>query len=148
MNTNKLYPRFAAERLKEGLADRPAVLIHGPRQSGKTTLARAVGEPLGYSYFSFDDPVLADAAKSDPIGFVDDLPERAILDEVQHAPTLFPALKMAIDARRVPGRFPRSIAVLTTIESAAGVLQAVGGSATPSISTTHNPHVPIGRKSG
>ena len=105
MNTNKLYPRFAAERLKEALADTPAVLIHGPRQSGKTTLARAVGEPLGYSYFSFDDPALADAAQSDPIGFVDDLPERTILDEVQHAPTLFPALKMAIDARRVPGRF-------------------------------------------
>jgi predicted AAA+ superfamily ATPase len=82
MNTNKLYPRFAAEKLKEALADTPAVLIHGPRQSGKTTLARAVGEPLGYSYFSFDDPALADAAKSDPIGFVDDLPERTILDEV------------------------------------------------------------------
>jgi uncharacterized protein len=42
MNTNKLYPRFAARRLKEALTDTPVVLIHGPRQCGKTTLARLV----------------------------------------------------------------------------------------------------------
>jgi predicted AAA+ superfamily ATPase len=105
MNTNKLYPRFAAERLKEALADTPAVLIHGPRQSGKTTLAQAVGGPLGFSYFSFDNPVLANAAEADPAGFADDLPERAILDEVQHVPKLFPAIKMSVDRRRTPGRF-------------------------------------------
>ena len=66
MNTNKLYPRFAARRLKEALADTPVVLIHGPRQCGKTTLARLVGDPLGYSYFSFDDQVLAGAAETYP----------------------------------------------------------------------------------
>jgi predicted AAA+ superfamily ATPase len=105
MNTNKLYPRFVTEPLKEALADTPVVLIHGPRQSGKTTLAQVVGETLGFSYFSFDNPVLASAAEADPIGFVDDLPDRAILDEVQRVPGLFPALKMAVDRRRVPGRF-------------------------------------------
>jgi predicted AAA+ superfamily ATPase len=76
MNTPKLFPRYAAERLKEALSDTPVVLIHGPRQAGKTTLAHIVGEPLGFSYFSFDSPALASAAKTDPIGFVDDLPER------------------------------------------------------------------------
>jgi predicted AAA+ superfamily ATPase len=105
MNTNKLYPRFAAERLKEALADTPIVLIHGPRQTGKTTLAQLVGEPLGFSYFSFDNPVLANAAEADPIGFVDDLPDPAILDEVQRVPGLFPALKLAVDRHRTPGRF-------------------------------------------
>jgi predicted AAA+ superfamily ATPase len=49
--------------------------------------------------------VLIGAAESDPIGFVDDLPNHTILDEVQRAPSLFPALKMAVDRRRVPGRF-------------------------------------------
>ena len=73
MKTNMLYPRFAASRLKEALTDTPIVLIHGPRQCGKTTLARLAGDPLGYSYFSFDDRVLAGAAEADPIGFVDDL---------------------------------------------------------------------------
>lgn len=101
----RLYPRFAEARLLEALSDTPAVLIHGPRQSGKTTLARMVGEPRGYTYFSFDDPVALGAAQTDPVGFVADLPERSILDEVQRVPALFPALKTAIDRRRVPGRF-------------------------------------------
>jgi len=105
MNTRRLYPRFAAARLEEALADTPVVLIHGPRQSGKTTLARMLGERLGYAYFSFDDRVLAAAAESDPMGFVGDLPERAILDEVQRVPEIFSALKAAVDRRRIPGRF-------------------------------------------
>jgi predicted AAA+ superfamily ATPase len=105
MKTNQLYPRFAAQRLEEALGDAPVVLIHGPRQSGKTTLAQMVGERLGFTYFSFDNRVLAGAAEADPIGFVDDLPERAILDEVQRVPGLFPALKMSVDRRRTPGRF-------------------------------------------
>jgi uncharacterized protein len=49
--------------------------------------------------------VLASAAETDPIGFFADLPDRAILDEVQWVPGLFPALKMAVDRRRMSGRF-------------------------------------------
>jgi len=51
----QLYSRLLTPRLRESLADTPAVLIHGPRQSGKTTLARSVGEPRGYRYVSFPD---------------------------------------------------------------------------------------------
>lgn len=99
------FPRFAAPRLEQALADSPVVLIHGPRQCGKTTLAQAVGGLNGYSYFSFDDAVTLAAATADPVGFVDDLPERATLDEVQRAPALFAALKRAVDRDRRPGRF-------------------------------------------
>ena len=105
MARGRLYPRFAEARLVEALADTPVVLIHGPRQSGKTTLARLAGKPRRFAYFSFDDDVALAGAKADPIGFVADLPERAILDEVQRAPELFPALKMAVDRRRTNGRF-------------------------------------------
>ena len=97
--------RHLAPRVREALRDTPAVLIHGPRQCGKTTLARAVGDPLGYRYLSFDDDATVAAAHNDPIGFVAELPARTILDEVQRAPGLFSALKSAIDRRRTPGRF-------------------------------------------
>ncbi|MGQ0613746.1 MAG: ATP-binding protein [Planctomycetaceae bacterium] len=100
-----LYPRIVAPRLVEALKDTPVVLLHGPRQCGKTTLARVVGRHLGYPYFSLDDEVLRASAVDDPAGFVGDLPRRAILDEVQRAPGIFPALKSAVDRRRRAGRF-------------------------------------------
>jgi hypothetical protein len=105
MAATTFHPRFAEARLVEALADTPVVLIHGPRQSGKTTLAQKVGEARGYAYFSFDDDVTLSAGQTDPVGFVADLPERAILDEVQRAPELFTALKTAVDRRRTAGRF-------------------------------------------
>lgn len=97
--------RLLAPRLREALTDTPVVLIHGPRQSGKTTLARLVGEPRGHRYFSFDDDAVRQSAERDPVGFVAELPARAILDEVQRVPALFTALKAEVDRRRTPGRF-------------------------------------------
>jgi predicted AAA+ superfamily ATPase len=105
MADHGLYARLAEPRLLEALGDSPVVLIHGPRQSGKTTLARSLGERRGYSYLSFDDDVVRNAAQSDPAGFVDDLAARAILDEVQRVPAIFTALKSSIDRRREAGRF-------------------------------------------
>ena len=105
MPAHFLHPRFVTRRLTEALADSPVVLVHGPRQSGKTTLAQTTGEPRGYTYITFDDPTLLASAEADPVGFVADLPEHAILDEVQRAPGLFTSLKAAVDRRRTPGRF-------------------------------------------
>ena len=117
-----LYPRFAKRRLSEALAYSPAVLIQGSRQCGKTTLAltEAVpGEPSpgstrgarerdwlqGLPYFNFDDEFVRTSAEDDPVGFVSELRERAILDQVQRVPRLFSVLKHEIDRRRSPGRF-------------------------------------------
>ena len=105
MTKTTLYPRHTEPRLEEALADSPVVLIHGPRQCGKTTLALMVGERRGYEYVNFDDDVALTAAEADPAGFVADLPERVVLDEVQRVPALFAAMKRAVDRRRVPGRF-------------------------------------------
>lgn len=96
-----LYPRFVRRRLEEALE----VLVHGPRQCGKTTLARMVGDAAGYEYITFDDDVQLAAAQADPVGFVAGLAERTVLDEVQRVPTLFLALKSAVDRDRRPGRF-------------------------------------------
>jgi uncharacterized protein len=105
MEKQSFYPRYIRYRVEEALADTPVVLIHGPRQCGKTTLARQIGDEKGYAYFTFDDDVQRAAAKTDPVGYVADLPERAVLDEVQRVPELFTSLKAEVDSRREPGRF-------------------------------------------
>lgn len=105
MTAPRLYPRLVEAALTEALLDSPVVLIHGPRQCGKSTLAQILGDKQGYAYFSFDDTVTHDAATTDPVGFVDDLPARVILDEVQRLPELFTSLKAAVDRDRQAGRF-------------------------------------------
>lgn len=105
MTDPSAYSRFVRPRLLEALADTPVVLIHGPRQCGKTTLAREVGSAQGYGYVSFDDDVQRASAQSDPAGFVADLPDKVVLDEVQRVPELFTTLKLAVDRDRRPGRF-------------------------------------------
>ena len=105
MTDPTIHPRFSLPHLTEALQDTPVVLMHGPRQCGKTTLARSVGDAAGYAYISFDDDVLRASVQADPVGFVSDLPEKVVLDEVQRVPELFTALKVAVDRDRRPGRF-------------------------------------------
>lgn len=80
-----------------------AVVMIGPRQSGKTTLARASfpGKP----YVSLESPQERIFAATDPGGFLARFPDGVILDEVQHVPELFSHLQVAMDADRRPGRF-------------------------------------------
>ncbi len=148
MAEQDLYPRFIERLLVEALEDSPVVLIHGPRQCGKTTLARIAFAPAcpgpngerpprgysprdrGYRYVSFDDPAAREGARADPMGFVADLPDRVVLDEVQRVPELFEAIKISVDRQRVPGRFllTGSTNVLShpqLSESLAGRLQIV-----------------------
>lgn len=151
MADRAFYPRYVEQRLIEALEDSPVVLLHGPRQCGKTTLAQMVCAPeyliwggdrlthprsfltaknRDYSYVSFDNDVARAGAESDPMGFVADLPERVILDEAQRVPALFAALKMEVDRRRVPGRFvlmgsTNVLRVPTIQDSLAGRLEVV-----------------------
>ncbi|MFM8336816.1 MAG: AAA family ATPase, partial [Opitutaceae bacterium] len=98
-----IYPRFAMARLEEALADTPVVLIHGPRQCGKSTLAQTVARKHGYRYLTLDDDNVLRAAQTDPVGFCAELPERAVLDEVQRVPQLFTSIKGLVDRDRRPG---------------------------------------------
>ena len=128
MKGNGFYPRFIQGRLHEALEDSPVVLIQGPRQCGKTTLAQTVC--ASHAYFSFDDDVVRTGAEADPMGFVADFPERVILDEVQRVPSLFTSLKLSVDRWRVPGRFVLTgstnvLAVPTVQDSLAGRIETV-----------------------
>jgi predicted AAA+ superfamily ATPase len=89
--------------LKAALRDTPVACLLGPRQSGKTTLARTL-EP-GHTYVTLDDEAALSFARSDPAGFVAALPKRVILDEIQRVPELLRTIKAAVDRDRRPGRF-------------------------------------------
>lgn len=100
-----MFHRFSESNLRAALNDTPVVLVHGSRQCGKTTLADEVGRQLGYHYVSFDDDNQLQAARTDPMGFIQSLPEKVILDEIQRTPELFLAIKASVDKNRKPGRF-------------------------------------------
>jgi hypothetical protein len=98
-----MHPRYLQARVETALADTRVVLLAGPRQSGKTTLAQMLAGP-GRTYLTLDDPTTLAAAQRDPTGFVRGL-DRAAIDEVQRAPELLLAIKQSVDADRRPGRF-------------------------------------------
>jgi uncharacterized protein len=88
------------------LADTPVVLVNGARQSGKSTLVQQIGSELGSStYLTLDDATTLSAAAHDPEGWVSSATGTLIIDEVQKASGLFPAIKLAVDRARRPGRF-------------------------------------------
>ena len=101
-----MIERFLTVSLLDALADSPVVLLTGARQSGKTTLVQEIAAQRHQAqYISLDDATFLSAAMSDPAGFLSGLGGPAIIDEVQHAPKLFPAIKAMVDRNRVPGRF-------------------------------------------
>ncbi len=81
----------------------PVVTLTGPRQSGKTTLARALFPDK--PYVSLEDPDVRRFAQDDPRGFLNGYRQGAILDEIQRAPALPSYLQGMVDANPAPGQF-------------------------------------------
>lgn len=118
-----MIPRTAAASLQRLAQGFPVIALTGPRQSGKTTLAKAVFTDK--PYISLENPDEREYAERDPKGFLARFGSGAILDEVQRCPHLFSWLQGVVDARGIMGDF-----VLTgsaQFELLAGVTQSLAG---------------------
>jgi len=100
----KRYIHRAIEKeLKAAASEFPAVVLTGPRQTGKSTLLRKIFPK--HDYTTFDDPVTQKFAAEDPKSFLAGAP-RMIIDEIQYLPEILPYIKMAVDENRsAKGRF-------------------------------------------
>ena len=91
-------------RLRAGLRTSPAVALLGPRQCGKTTLARQLAGSSKSTYFDLENPV--DLARlSEPMTALESLRGLIVIDEVQHHPDLFPILRILLDRKPIRARF-------------------------------------------
>jgi predicted AAA+ superfamily ATPase len=90
--------------LKSALRRNPAVSLLGPRQSGKTTLARALLAHDSENYFDLERPTSLRRLE-DPETSLGELRGLVVIDEVQRRPELFPILRVLIDRPRSPARF-------------------------------------------
>ena len=98
-----MISRLAEKTLRRYAKGFPVICITGPRQSGKTTLAKMAFPKK--QYFSLEDPDTALLARSDPRGFLDTWPDGLVLDEAQYVPELFPYIKTIVDKNPKPGKY-------------------------------------------
>lgn len=121
--------RHARSHLLDALSDTPVVLVQGARQTGKTTLVRALAaDDRPARYVTLDDAATVAAASHDPQQFLAGHPGAITVDEVQKVPELLPAIKIIVDRDRRPGRFlltgsARVMTVPSVSESLAGRIE-------------------------
>ncbi len=96
--------RTSGEPLAAASRQFPVILVHGPRQVGKTTLLQHAAE-ADRRYVTLDDPQARTLAKDDPGLFLQRFTPPVLIDEIQYAPELLPHIKMIVDGRKRPGDF-------------------------------------------
>jgi uncharacterized protein len=118
-----MIPRHAAPRILRLLQGFPVVTVTGPRQSGKTTLVRAL--LADKPYVSLEAPSQREFARSQPAEFLHQYPNGAVIDEAQNAPELFSEMQSVVDASGQMGMF-----VLTgskNLSLLSGISQSLAG---------------------
>jgi uncharacterized protein len=101
---SSFVPRRAASAVADALADTRVILVSGARQAGKSTLVRRIAAERAAEWRDLDLPQDRQSALEDPVGFVS-FDGLLIIDEIQRAPELLLAIKVAVDADPRPGRF-------------------------------------------
>ncbi len=101
---NSILGRWQNKSIARSRQERRVLLLTGSRQCGKTTLVRQL-ESSKVEYRTLDDGTLQAFAESDPMGFVQHDREMMIIDEVQRALPLLPAIKKVVDEKNSPGQF-------------------------------------------
>jgi len=101
-----MIQRKIKSKLLEALTDSPVVLIHGARQTGKSTLVKHIAEnDYPAKYLTFDDAGILSAAQNNPHDFISGYSDNLVIDEVQRVPEIFLAIKSFVDKKRKAGKF-------------------------------------------
>lgn len=96
-------PRTLESKLQQAATWYPVVSLAGPRQSGKSTLAKHAFPD--YDYVNLEDPQIRAAALEDPVSFIRNRPSHLIIDEAQYAPELFSMIQVVSDERGSAGQY-------------------------------------------
>jgi len=102
--------RHVRPLLLEALAESRAAALLGARQVGKSTLARDLAaKEYRARLVDLDDEATANAAREDPTGFVAEIAEPTVIDEIQRAPGLLLAIKQRLDSNQTQDRSTRDV---------------------------------------
>ncbi len=118
------FDRWSKASIESVLKYRRIVILAGPRQCGKTTLAKEFISD-NTLYCTLDDPVMLEAAQSDPGGFLKHTKNLMIIDEIQRAPLLLNRIKKIVDEDTRPGQF--LLTGSSNIQSLPGVTESLAG---------------------
>jgi predicted AAA+ superfamily ATPase len=99
-----MKPRILGRVIQRALKTFPAIVVTGPRQSGKTTLLKALFSKT-HRFVTLEDPDVRIRAKEDPLQFLEQHEPPVIIDEIQYVPELLSYIKTRIDRKRTPGQW-------------------------------------------